>query len=178
MEIKETVQKVLQELVLPDLGRIREDNAKILAVLDLTNKRLDDVNTHLADQSRRIDEVRSELTQKIDEVRSELTQKIDEVRSELTKRIDETNKKIDEVRSELTRKIDEVRSELTKRSDETNKKINAVQMDLIKRLDANNARIDLFFETSRTTEYELRKIDDRVASLEHDVEDIRQRMVA
>ena len=145
MEIKETVQKVLQELVLPDLGRIREDNAKILAVLDLTNKRLDDVNTHLADQSRRIDEVRSELTRKIDE----------------------TNKKIDEVRSELTRKIDE-----------TNKKINDVQMDLIKRLDANNARIDLFFETSRTTEYELRKIDDRVASLEHDVEDIRQRMVA
>ena len=127
MEIKETVQKVLQELVLPDLGRIREDNAKILAVLDLTNKRLDDVNTHLADQSRRIDEVRSELTQRIDE---------------------------------------------------TNKKINDVQMDLIKRLDANNARIDLFFETSRTTEYELRKIDDRVASLEHDVEDIRQRMVA
>ena len=174
MEIKETVQKVLQELVLPDLGRIREDNAKILAVLDLTNKRLDDVNTHLADQSRRIDEVRSELTQKIDET----NKKIDEVRSELTQKIDETNKKIDDVRSELTRKIDEVRSELTKRSDETNKKINDVQMDLIKRLDANNARIDLFFETSRTTEYELRKIDDRVASLEHDVEDIRQRMVA
>jgi len=178
MEIKETVQKVLQELVLPDLGRIREDNAKILAVLDLTNKRLDDVNTHLADQSRRIDEVRSELTQKIDDVRSELTQKIDDVRSELTKRIDETNKKIDDVRSELTQKIDEVRSEIAKRSDETNKKINDVQMDLIKRFDANNARIDLFFETSRTTKYELRKIDDRVASLEHDVEDIRQRMVA
>ena len=156
MEIKETVQKVLQELVLPDLGRIREDNAKILAVLDLTNKRLDDVNTHLADQSRRIDNVRSELTQKIDEVRSELT-----------RRIDETNKKIDNVRSELTQKIDE-----------TNKKINEVQMDLIKRLDANNARIDRFFETSRATKYELRKIDDRVASLEHDVEDIRQRMVA
>ena len=185
MEIKETVQKVLQELVLPDLGRIREDNAKILAVLDLTNKRLDDVNTHLADQSRRIDEVRSELTQKIDDVRSELTKRIDEtnkkiddVRSELTMRIDETNKKIDDVRSELTQKIDEVRSEIAKRSDETNKKINDVQMDLIKRLDANNARIDLFYETSRTTEYELRKIDDRVASLEHDVEDIRQRMVA
>ena len=174
MEIKETVQKVLQELVLPDLGRIREDNAKILAVLDLTNKRLDDVNTHLADQSRRIDEVRSELTQKIDET----NKKIDEVRSELTQKIDESNKKIDEVRSELTQRIDEVRSELTKRSDETNKKINDVQMDLIKRLDANNARIDLFFETSRTTKYELRKIDDRVASLEHDVEDIRQRMVA
>ena len=163
MEIKETVQKVLQELVLPDLGRIREDNAKILAVLDLTNKRLDDVNTHLADQSRRIDEVRSELTKKIDET----NKKIDDVRSELTQRIDETNKKIDAVRSELT-----------KRSDETNKKINDVQMDLIKRLDANNSRIDLFFETSRTTKYELRKINDRVASLEHDVEDIRQRMVA
>jgi uncharacterized coiled-coil DUF342 family protein len=152
MDIKETVQKLLQELVLPDLGRMREGNVEILAKLDLTNKRLDDVNTHLADQSRRIDET---------------NKKIDDVRSELTQKIDETNKKIDDVRSELTQRIDE-----------TNKKIDDVQMDLINRLDANNARIDRFFETSRATEYELRKIDDRVASLEHDVEDIRQQMAA
>ena len=131
MDIKETVQKVLQELVLPDLGRMREGNIEILAKLDLTNNWLDDVNTHLANQSRRIDLVRSELSQRIVEVRTELSERIVEVRTEL-----------------------------------------------INRLDANNARIDRFFETSRATEYELRKIDDRVASLEHDVEDIRQRMAA
>lgn len=33
--------------------------------LDLTNKRLDDINIHFPDQSRRIDELRSELKGKI-----------------------------------------------------------------------------------------------------------------
>jgi len=126
MEIKETVQKLLQEMVVPDLAKIKDENGRILSTLDLTNKRLDDMNTHLADQSRRIDEVRSELGQ----------------------RIDETNKRIDETHS-----------------------------DLISRLDANNARIDRFFETA-VTKYEHGKIDERVARLEHDVEDLRRRIAA
>ena len=50
MDISETVQKVLQEVVVPDLGKIKDERSKILAILELTNKRLDDVNTHLADQ--------------------------------------------------------------------------------------------------------------------------------
>ena len=54
MDISETVQKILQEVVVPDLGKIKDENSKILAILELTNKRLDDVNTHLADQSRRL----------------------------------------------------------------------------------------------------------------------------
>jgi exonuclease VII large subunit len=87
MEVKETVQKLLQEMIVPDLARIKEENGKILVLLDLTNKRLDDVNTHLVDQSRRIDEVRSNLSRRIDEVRSELNQKIDEVRIELSRRL-------------------------------------------------------------------------------------------
>ena len=109
MEIKETVQKLLQEMVVPDLSKIRDENTKILAILEVTNKRLDDVNTHLADQSRRIDEtnkcidetnkrideVRSELGQKIDEVRSELGQRIDEIHSDLVNRLDANNARID-----------------------------------------------------------------------------------
>ena len=91
MEIKETVQKLLQEMVVPDLSRIRDENSKILAILDVTNKRLDDMNTHLADQSRRIDDVRSELGQRIDET---------------NKRIDETNKRIDAVHSDLIDRLD------------------------------------------------------------------------
>ncbi len=55
MDISETVQKVLQEVVVPDLDKIKDENSKIPAILELTNKRLDDVNTHLADQSRRIE---------------------------------------------------------------------------------------------------------------------------
>ncbi len=97
MDISETVQKVLQEVVVPDLGKIRDENSEILAILDLTNKRLDDVNTHLADQSRRIDEV--------------------------NKRIDETNKRIDEVRAEFTKRFDKTHSNLINRIDANNARI-------------------------------------------------------
>lgn len=78
MEIKETVQKIIQEMVVPDLSKIRDENSKILAILEITkNKRLDDVDKHLADQSRRIDEVRSELGQRIDEIHSDLINRLD-----------------------------------------------------------------------------------------------------
>lgn len=77
MDIKETVQKVLQEMVVPDLSKIMDENSKILALLDVTNKRLDDMNTHLADQSRRIDAVHSELSQRIEKVHSDLIHRLD-----------------------------------------------------------------------------------------------------
>ena len=91
MEIKETVQKLIQEMIIPDLSKIRDENSKILAILEITNKRLDDVNTHLSDQSRRINEVRLELGQRIDET---------------NKRIDDTNKRIDAVHSDLINRLD------------------------------------------------------------------------
>jgi len=108
MDISETVKKVLQEVVVPDLGKIKDENSKILAILDLTNKRLDDVTTHLADQSRRIDET---------------NKRIDEVRAEFTKRFDETNKRIDDIRAELTLRFDEIHSDLINRLDANNARI-------------------------------------------------------
>ena len=108
MDISETVQKVLQEVVVPDLGKIKDENSKILAILELTNKRLDDVNTHLADQSRRIDET---------------NKRIDEVRAEFTKRFNETDKRIDDIRAELTLRFDEIHSDLINRLDANNARI-------------------------------------------------------
>jgi DNA anti-recombination protein RmuC len=108
MDISETVQKVLQEVVVPDLGKIKDENSKILAILDLTNKRLDDVNTHLVDQSRRIDEV---------------NKRIDEVRAEFTKRFNDTDKRIDDIRAELTLRFDEIHSDLINRLDANNARI-------------------------------------------------------
>lgn len=77
----------------------------------LTNKRLDDVNLHLADQSRRIDEtnkgidaVREDLTQRIDSVRQELTERIETVRTDLIHRIDETNDRIARLYEVIVRK--------------------------------------------------------------------------
>jgi DNA anti-recombination protein RmuC len=149
-------------VVVPDLGKIKDENSKILAILDLTNKRLDDVNTHLVDQSRRIDEV----NKRIDEVRAEFTKRfndtdkrIDDIRAEFTKRFDETNKRIDDIRAELTLRFDEIHS------------------DLINRLDANNARIDRFFETA-VTKYEHGKMEERVTRLEHEVDGLRRQLAA
>ena len=159
MEIAETVKKILQEVIVPELGKIKDENSKILAVLEVTNKRLDDINVHLVDQSRRIDET----NQRVDEVRSELSARIDEVRSELSARIDE-------VRSELSARIDEVRSELTKR-------IEDIHSDLISRLDGNNARIDRFFLTAATKE-EHARVDGRLAQLEREMDHLRQRLAA
>jgi predicted nuclease with TOPRIM domain len=91
METADAVRKIFQDMIVPELGKIREENQKIVAILELTNKRLDDVNTHLADQSRRIDDT---------------NKRIDEVRSELTSRIDDTNKRIDDMHSDLVNRLD------------------------------------------------------------------------
>ncbi|MFH0775252.1 MAG: hypothetical protein V2A53_07185 [bacterium] len=62
MEIAESIKKVIQELILPEFGRMKAENEEIKSILQLinkriddTNKRIDDINTHLVDQSRRID---------------------------------------------------------------------------------------------------------------------------
>ncbi|MCF8082728.1 MAG: hypothetical protein K9M96_06520 [Deltaproteobacteria bacterium] len=155
MEIAESVKKILQEMVVPELGKIREENKKILAVLEVTNKRLDDVNTQLADQSRRIDDT---------------DKRLDDLRSELTERIDDTNKRLDDLRSELTQRIDEIRTELTSRMDSNH-------ADLVHRLDANNERIDRFFLTAATKEEQAR-VNERLGHLEREVDDIRKRVAA
>lgn len=162
MEIVEAVKKIFQDMIVPELGKIREENQKIVAILELTNKRLDDVNTHLADQSRRIDNT----NKRIDEVNKRIdgtNNRIDDVRSELTTAISE-------VRSELTTQISEVRSELTLRLD-------TIHSDLVHRLDANNERIDLFFLTAATKEEQTRT-DTRLFRLEQGLEEVRQRLAA
>ncbi len=95
MDIKEAMGNVLKELIVPELDKIKEENKEIKATLVLTNKRLDDINLHLADQSRRIDSVREELSE----------------------RIDETNKRIDSVREELNRRIDRLYEVIVRRDE-------------------------------------------------------------
>jgi hypothetical protein len=50
MDMMEALKKALQEMVIPEL--IRAENAEIKVTLQLTNKRLDDINLQLADHSR------------------------------------------------------------------------------------------------------------------------------
>ena len=94
------VRAALKELILPELDKIKGENIQIKATLELTNKRLDDINLHLIDQSRRIDEIRAELTQKIDETRAELKEQI----GKNTERIDVNNIRLDK----MNRRIDQL----------------------------------------------------------------------
>jgi hypothetical protein len=70
--MKELIVSALQELIVPELDRIKEENGQIKAILELTNKRLDDVNLHLTDQSRRIDSIREEVGSEIKETNKRL----------------------------------------------------------------------------------------------------------
>lgn len=91
MEIMEAVRAGLKELILPELDKIKEENGQIKVAIELTNKRLDDINLHLADQSRRIDDI----NKRIGEVRAELTERMERVRAELTNMINEARKTFD-----------------------------------------------------------------------------------
>lgn len=177
MEIPESIKKLFQEMIVPELGKIHEENQKIVAILEITNKRLDDVNQHLADQSRRIDEVRTELSARIDEVRTELTGRIDDTNN----RIDDTNKRIANVRSELSREVKDVHSELSREikdvRSELSEKMEKMHSDLVSRLDANNGRIDQFFMTAATKEAQA-GMDRRLMHLEQEVGHLKQQVAA
>ncbi|MGH8612435.1 MAG: coiled-coil domain-containing protein [Gammaproteobacteria bacterium] len=82
------LQRFFQDVVVPELKQIRAENAEVKTTLQLTNKRLDDINLHLAEQSRRIDET--------------------------NKRIDETNKRIDSIHADLIRRVDETNDRLSR----------------------------------------------------------------
>lgn len=98
------VVAAIKELVLPELKEIRAEQSEIKTALGLISKRLDDVNLHLTDQSRRIDVVREELTKRIDAVREELTKRIDVVREELTGRVDRVNDRLDRLYDVVVRR--------------------------------------------------------------------------
>ncbi len=110
MDIKEAIRAGLQELILPQLKRLEDDNLQIRTILDLTNKRLDDLTTHLVDQSRRIDALRTELKGEIHELRPELKGEIQELRTELKEeihalslRMDMMNKRLDDQGARMDR---------------------------------------------------------------------------
>ena len=128
MDVTNIVRTALQEMIVPELNSIKEENAEIKTSLGLINKRLDDVNSHLVDQSRRIDETNKridETNNRIDNVKAELTDKMDEVRTELTARIDATNNRIDQ----LTFQVGKIAQEM-----ERIKREESVTSDILTRL--------------------------------------------
>jgi len=148
MDIIEGVRTAIKEMMLPELDRIREENQEIKAILEMTNKRLDDMNLHLADQSRRIDAVREELGARIETLRIELTARIESVRADLTTRNDETNNRIDY----NNRRMDSM-------SEKFDDRLNRLYEAIVRREEHSG-------------------LERRVLSIEQDVADMKQRLVA
>ncbi len=91
MDIKEAVGAVMREYLVPELEAIKAGQLRADVEFGAINKRLDDVNQHLVDQSRRIDET---------------NKRIDAVREELGNRIDKSNERMDAMSSGFNRRID------------------------------------------------------------------------
>jgi chromosome segregation ATPase len=89
MEIQEVIVSALKDMVVPELTKIKDDVNNVKAVLEVTNKRLDDINLQLIDHSRRIDAVREELSQRIDDT---------------NRRIDETNDRLNRLYEVIVRR--------------------------------------------------------------------------
>ncbi len=163
------LQRFFQDVIVPELKQIRAESAEIRTTLQLTNKRLDDINLHLADQSRRIDET---------------NKRIEAVHTDLLNRIDETNKRIDAFHADLIHRIDEtnkridtVHTDLLNRIDETNKRIDTIHTDLIHRVDETNDRLNRLYEVIvRREEHE--GLAQRLTRLEQRVDDLAAQRAA
>ncbi len=93
------LRKLLHEVVIPEIKLVRAENAQLKTTLEITNKRLDDINAHLVEQIRRSDET---------------NQRIDAIRDDLIHRIDATNQRIDAVHSDVITRIDTTNDRLNR----------------------------------------------------------------
>ena len=91
MEMMEALRTAIQEWIVPEFDKIRLENSEIRTTLQLTNKRLDDIQAQLIEQSRRIDDT---------------NKRIDALHADLLHRIEETNKRIDAVHADLLARLD------------------------------------------------------------------------
>jgi len=91
MDVREAILSVIKELVLPELNFIKEKQVRQEERINSVDQRLADINAHLVDQSRRIDNVRDELVGMI---------------GETNKRIDTTNVRLDRLYEVVVRKED------------------------------------------------------------------------
>ena len=107
----------IKKFILPELDAIKANQAKQDVRLNAIEKRLSDINGHLINQSRRIDET----NKRIDDVRAELKKEI----SENTIRIDGINTRIDQ----LTFQVAKIAQEM-----ERIKREEAVTADILSRL--------------------------------------------
>jgi len=140
MDIREAVAAVMREYLLPELEAIKAGQARADVEFTAINKRLDDINAHLVEQGRRIDET---------------NERIDAVREELGQRIDVTNERINTTND----RMDTLRKELERRIDETNKRMDRLY-EVIVRRDEHSALVIKINEM----DHDIRELKARLAA--------------
>jgi len=100
MDMKDAMAAAMREYLLPELEGFKSGLVRITVDIAAINTRLDDVNQHLADQSRRTDAARAELNASINAVREEVNHRIDETNH----RMDATNKRLDRLYEVIVRR--------------------------------------------------------------------------
>ena len=113
----ENIKKVVQELILPELGIIKAENQEIKTILQFINQRVNDTNIQLVDQSRRIDELRVELKKEISDLRIELKKEISEVKRELKEEISEVKRELKEEIFKNTIRMDRLYEVIVRRDE-------------------------------------------------------------
>jgi len=100
MPVRDNLTRVLKDLILPELQGIRGEVSKLDRRLDVVENRLADfsarfqaIDQHVVDQSRRIDELRTEVMTRIDQ---------------LSTRIDQQNLRIDQLMAQQATILHEV----------------------------------------------------------------------
>ena len=89
MDVKEAILSGMKEIILPELNIIKEKQVRLGERINSVDQRLADINAHLVDQSRRIDETNN---------------RIDSVQKELIGRIDATNARLDRLYEVIVRR--------------------------------------------------------------------------
>jgi len=117
MLMVKNIKKVVQELILPELGIIKAENQEIKTILQFINQRVNDTNIQLVDQSRRIDELRVELKKEISDLRIELKKEISEVKRELKEEISEVKRELKEEIFKNTIRMDRLYEVIVRRDE-------------------------------------------------------------
>jgi uncharacterized protein YktB (UPF0637 family) len=113
----EAILAGIKEMILPDLAVLRQEQAEIKASLVLTNKRLDDVNTHMVDQSRRIDTIREGLEGRFEALRTGLEGRFEASRTGLEDRFEALRTAIDSHLKNVNERLDQLYAIVVRREE-------------------------------------------------------------
>jgi len=166
MDIKEAVIAALKEVIFPELQELKRDIGELKSGQAALHARVSDLNAHLVDQSRRLDQLRTELKNDIHQLRTELKEEIHQGRTDLGDRIDKVDERLGQTRAELGARLDKVQGDLVAR-------IDRVILDLI---ETNRSIARLYEVIVRRDDYQ--QLQERVARIEHQVAELRQKAAA